>query len=428
MACTFVPPYLLDRVAAHADPDAARCGERTRAIDEEMRQRRPPTPPGAAPATGVAWQVHDAHNGTDLPGELVRSAGEPEVDDVAVNEAATGIEQTLALLSDLGRSSYDDRGATVLATVHYEERYDNAFWDGRQLVFGDGDGKVFDRFTKPIDVLGHELAHALTEHTAGLVYRDQPGALNESVSDVIGACVKQRLLGQQAADADWLIGEGIFLAGVDGRALRSMSEPGTAYDDPVIGNDPQVASMADYIVTTDDNGGVHLNSGIPNKAFHLAATAIGGTAWEGAGRIWFAALVSGLAADTDFVRFAQACVGAAGEHADAVRTAWEAVGVIGGGAAPSGSAPPASSAAVTVRRTGGFAGISREATLDLDSDDPRVPEARQLLDRVDLAAVRAAAPEPDRFVYTIVCPTQSATVQEPDLTPELARLVELVLG
>ena len=139
--------------------------------------------------------------------------------------------------------------------------------------------------------------------------------------------MKQRLLGEDAADADWLIGEGIFVAGVQGVALRSMAAPGTAYDDPRLGRDPQPGHMDDYVVTTDDNGGVHINSGIPNKAFQLAATAIGGTSWEGAGRIWFAALTSGIPATSDFARFAAATVAAAGEHEAAVASAWEQVGV-----------------------------------------------------------------------------------------------------
>ena len=203
--------------------------------------------------------------------------------------------------------------------MHYEERYVNAFWDGAQLVFGDGDGEVFDRFTKPVDVVGHELAHALTEHTAGLVYEGQSGALNESVSDVFAACLEQRLRGQTAAEADWLIGSDLFLPGVEARGLRDMAAPGTAYDDPVLGRDPQPAHMDDYIDTTEDNGGVHLNSGIPNRAFHLAATAIGGSSAEGAGRIWYAALTGGrVGARTDFAGFAAATVAAAGEHADAV--------------------------------------------------------------------------------------------------------------
>ena len=277
------------------------------------------------------FTVHSADNGTTLPGDPVRAAGDPPVGDAAVDEAYVGVEASLALLREVfGRASYDDHGAPVVATVHYGSGYDNAFWDGRQLVFGDGDRKVFDRFTKPVDVLGHELAHAVTEHTAGLDYSGQSGALNESMSDVFASCLKQRLRDQTADEADWLIGEGIFMPVVRGRALRSMAEPGTAYDDPVLGRDPQVGSMADYVQTTQDNGGVHLNSGIPNRAFHLAATAIGGRSWEGAGQIWYAALTSGIGPQTDFAGFAAATVAAAAKVStsarDAVLGAWEAVG------------------------------------------------------------------------------------------------------
>lgn len=222
-------------------------------------------------------------------------------------------------------------------------------------------------------MLGHELAHAVTQYTANLTYQGQSGALNESMSDVFGACTKQRHLGQDAASADWLVGEGIFVEGINGRALRSMLEPGTAYDDPALGKDPQVGSMADYVETTDDNGGVHLNSGIPNRAFVLAARAVGGESWSGAGRIWYAALTSGLAADSDFATFAAATVAAAGEHADAVREAWTTVGVTPGATDVPGTPAPAPTTTVGVRRSGGFAGLVKEGEVDLDSDDPRAP-------------------------------------------------------
>src|SRR3954469_9292656 len=323
LRCNFIPPYLLARVApgSLAVDEALRAG---RAVPVEER-----TPVLVTPA---AWTVHTADQGTALPGRAVRSAGEPEVGDPAVDEAATGITGALALFAEVyGRSSYDGQGAPVSLSVHYERDYDNAFWDGTQLVFGDGDGDVFGRFTKPVDVLGHELTHAVTERTAGLEYHGQPGALNESVSDVFASCLKQRLLGQTALEADWLIGEGLFLPGVQARALRDMAAPGTAYDDPALGKDPQVGHLSDYVDTADDNGGVHLNSGIPNRAFQLAAVAIGGSTWEGAGRVWYAALTGGaVGPDTDFAGFAAATVAAAGEHADAVRSAWSEVGVASG--------------------------------------------------------------------------------------------------
>jgi Zn-dependent metalloprotease len=358
---------------------------------------------------------------------LVRSAGEPEVSDVEVNEAATGVTETLALYADLGRSSYDDKGATVVSTVHYEKDYDNAFWDGNQLVFGDGDGKIFGRFTKPIDVLGHELSHAVTQYSANLTYSGQSGALNESLSDCFGSCVKQRHLSQDAASADWLIGEGIFLPSVKGVALRSMKAPGTAYDDPTLGKDPQVASMDDYVDTQDDDGGVHTNSGIPNKAFYLAATAIGGNSWEGAGRIWYSALTSGIPGSTDFAGFAAACLAAAGDHAEAVAAAWQQVGVAASPGSSSAPAPAPAPAVVEVTRSGGFGGLVKRGSLDLASDDPRSAEASSLLERIDFAGVREGDGAPDRYVYEFRCDPHRLRVHETALTQDLRRLADLVL-
>jgi Zn-dependent metalloprotease len=428
MRCHFIPQYLLDTLAGAPDSEAADRGRRTMAIDAQVRAQVRAGAAASPAATGAAWEIHDARNSARLPGDLVRSAGEPPVGDVSADEAATGITEALALFADLGRSSYDGNGATVVATVHYEQDYDNAFWDGTQLVFGDGDGRVFDRFTKPIDVLGHELSHAVTQFTANLTYQGQSGAMNESVSDVFGACIKQRALGQDAAAADWLVGEGIFLPGVNGRALRSMAEPGTAYDDPQIGKDPQVGSMADYVETTDDNGGVHLNSGIPNRAFVLAARAVGGDSWSGAGRIWYAALTSGIPADSDFATFAAATVAAAGPDADAVERAWTTVGVTPGSSAtaPTGAAGTAG-ASVVVRRSGGFAGITKEGAVDLESDDPRAPAVRSLVERIDFTAVQAGTPQPDRFVYGFRYATVECQVPEQELTPDLHRLAALVL-
>ncbi|MFC7493279.1 MULTISPECIES: protealysin inhibitor emfourin [unclassified Nocardioides] len=423
MRCHFVPPYLLARVA----PSSL-------AVDEALRAGRGVPVPARSPVLPVAapaWTVHTADSTTDLPGRAVRSAGDRPTGDVAVDEAADGIVGALALFAEVyGRSSYDGAGAPVSLTVHYGQDYDNAFWDGVQLVFGDGDGRVFERFTRPVDVLGHEFTHAVTEYSAGLVYRDQPGALNESVSDVFASCLKQRLLGQTADGADWLIGEGLFLPGVQARALRDMAAPGTAYDDPVLGRDPQVGSMDDFVSTTDDNGGVHINSGIPNRAFHLAALAIGGAAWEGAGRIWYAALTGGaIGPDTEFAGFAAAMIAAAGTSADAVGSAWEAVGVTPSSSAPAPAVPrpPGSSRRVAVRRTGGFAGLRTAGEVDLDGDDPRGPEVAALVDRVDLAAVAGGPPQPDRFVYDFDLCGDCATVPEQHLTSDLRRLADLVL-
>lgn len=228
--------------------------------------------------------IFDTHNTQILPGDPVRVEGAPATGNSAVDEAYDGLGATYDFFWDIyERNSIDDEGLSLNATVHFGQEYNNAFWDGQQMVFGDGDGDLFNRFTISLDVIGHELAHGVTEDEAGLVYFFQAGALNESMSDVFGSLVKQYLKKQTAGQADWLIGEGLFTANVNGVALRSMKAPGTAYDDPVIGKDPQPAHMRDFVYTYEDNGGVHINSGIPNHAFYLTALSLGGNAWEKAG-------------------------------------------------------------------------------------------------------------------------------------------------
>lgn len=210
-------------------------------------------------------------------------------------------------------------------------------------------------------------------------YAGQSGALNESISDVFGSLVKQHALSQSADRADWLIGADLLTEQVNGRALRDMLNPGTAYDDPRLGKDPQPADMSGYVDTEDDNGGVHLNSGIPNRAFALAALALGGNAWQGAGAIWWAAVDGdGIRADCDFVTFAELTLAAApdAESRRAVHEAWRIVGVLEPDSRTARGSDPAArhdtgrspgpDATVTLRRTGGFGGLVTERRLRLD--------------------------------------------------------------
>jgi Zn-dependent metalloprotease len=183
--------------------------------------------------------ISDAANTQQLPGAVVRTEDDAPVADATVNEAFDGLGATFEmLLAAFGRNSLDDAGAPLDATVHYGVDYDNAFWDGERMVFGDGDGEVFRGFTGSLTVIGHELAHGMVQHTANLEYQGQPGALNESVADVFGALTEQYALGHTAAQASWLIGAEIFTDAVEGSALRSMIAPGTAYDDDELGKDP----------------------------------------------------------------------------------------------------------------------------------------------------------------------------------------------
>ncbi|NUP45976.1 MAG: M4 family metallopeptidase [Catenulispora sp.] len=341
--CGIVPPHILSRLAA-SDLHAAEAARRTLVADVRHRlarasvpwvgEQRPAPPVQATPSEDRA--VFDDHDTENLPGSEVRAEGAPPTGDPSADEAYDGLGATFDFyLKVYKRWSVDGQGLPLKGTVHYGTQYDNAFWNGSQMVFGDGDGTVFGRFTGSVDVIGHELTHGVTQYTANLVYRGQSGALNESVSDVFGSMVKQYKLGQDAADADWLIGAGLFLPSVHGVALRSMKDPGTAYDDPNLGKDPQPATMAGYVDTSDDDGGVHINSGIPNRAFYLAATGIGGTSWDGAGLIWYDVLTSPtLPAAATFATFGTATVHAAekrfgrrSHQAQAVAAAWREVGV-----------------------------------------------------------------------------------------------------
>ncbi|MET8450684.1 M4 family metallopeptidase [Streptomyces sp. NPDC005209] len=342
--CTIVPPHVLDKLAQHEDPALAGPARRTLERDAYERTHRRLTtvigaPSVAPPATAAPNQPHrtiyDCRHHTELPGKKVRAEGEDPVKDVTVNRAHDGLGATFELyLNAYQRDSIDGSGLPLDASVHYDKEYNNAFWNGEQMVFGDGDNEIFLDFTIPIDVIGHELTHGVTQYTANLTYFGQSGALNESLSDVFGSLIKQYSLGQTAAEADWLIGAGLLAPRVTGTALRSMKAPGTAYDDDVLGKDPQPATMDDFVHTGRDNGGVHINSGIPNHAFYLAATALGGNAWERAGQVWYDVLTGGeLQQRAVFADFATLTVKAArarygeGEELQAVLKAWEQVGV-----------------------------------------------------------------------------------------------------
>ncbi len=342
--CTVVPPHVLDKLSRAEDPVLAGAARKTLERDAFERTHRRLTTvigaPGiAAPLGAEAGRphrtIHDARHGTDLPGRKVRGEGEEPGRDATVNRAYAGLGATYELFwQSFARDSIDGNGLPLDATVHYDRDYNNAFWNGEQMVFGDGDGEIFLDFTIPIDVIGHELSHGVTQYTANLTYFGQPGALNESMSDVFGALIKQYTLGQTAAEADWLIGAGLLAPRVTGTALRSMKAPGTAYDDDVLGKDPQPATMDGYVRTGRDNGGVHINSGIPNHAFYLVATALGGHAWERAGQIWYDVLTGGeLSKQALFVDFATLTVKAAkdrfgqGDELTAVLKGWEQVGV-----------------------------------------------------------------------------------------------------
>jgi Zn-dependent metalloprotease len=350
--CAILPPYLLLEIARNGSVAQRSIALKAIVSAGQFRARRSAMKEIASFLTTVAKggkqrTIYDAKNGSKLPGVVVRNEGDPASSDPAVNEAYDGSGITYDLYYNIyQRDSLDNNGLKLDSTVHYQKGYDNAFWDGQQMVYGDGDEdlpvseRLFNRFTIAIDVIGHELTHGVTQFSADLAYWEQSGSLNESMSDVFGSLVKQYQGNQMAGQADWLIGQGLFTSNVNGVALRSMKAPGTAYDDPVIGKDPQPAHMKDYVTTVEDNGGVHINSGIPNHAFYVASIEIGGYAWEKAGRIWYKALTEKFTGKSNFQNAADLTYEAAGElfgadslEQKAVKTGWAEVGITIGGQA-----------------------------------------------------------------------------------------------
>ncbi len=322
--CFYVPQHVLDNIARHraleegGDVSNIR---RSMQVSETIRQKRrqhamdvlvPPVLGAPAPQRAPAPQpgaqkpqtagsvavalvtiprpdtharlIYDDQNQWNFDVDDVRNEGDPAVAQENADLAYDALGDTLAFYRDLlGRDSINNLGLNLIANVNYGVSYNNAFWDGTRMVFGNGDNVVFQDFTHDIDVPGHELTHGVTQYTAGLEFHDQPGAMNEATSDIFGACIDARVHGQDASTFNWLIGEGVMAPQLYGEALRSMANPGTAYDNPIMGKDPQPATMAGYV----PGGDPHLNSGIINRWFYLMAVDLG---MDAAARIWYATL------------------------------------------------------------------------------------------------------------------------------------------
>ena len=302
--CHFIPPHVLDKLARNARGDIRRNTQLTihqSKLSRTSRSRKQISTDRLASAIATEGegprQVYDCQHQWVQRVSLVRSEGGPATSDEAVNNAYDFSGKVRDFFNHLlERNSYDNMGSDLILNVHFGAAYNNAFWDGDELTFGDGDGVIFVNFAKSLDVVAHEFSHGVTQFTADLDYYSQSGALNESFSDVFGSAITQYTLGQDAGNADWLIGNEIMGPELYGESLRSMKAPGTAYDNSILGKDPQPDHMDDYYTGPDDNQGVHINSGIPNKAFYLVSMAIG---TDKATRIWYHALQN-LWATADF--------------------------------------------------------------------------------------------------------------------------------
>jgi Zn-dependent metalloprotease len=275
----FVPNYLLKKLAERGSDSAKKTLTKTKEFHNKIEEGKKNNlikdlKKSNKHENSMRW-IFDSKNTEGFKKKLVRKEGDPPVCDEVANIAYDFCGKTLKYLRNkLGRNSVDNRGMDIICNIHFGYEYDNAFWTNDQLAIGDGDGKLFINLCRSIDVIAHEIAHGVTEFVNKLEYEGQSGALNEHFSDVIGTAVQQFVKGQNAKNADWLIGDEIVGPDFQGKALRSMKAPGTASE-----IDDQPAHMKDYkelpIDEEHDYGGVHINSGIPNKAFFLVAQEIG---------------------------------------------------------------------------------------------------------------------------------------------------------
>ncbi|RAK89282.1 thermolysin metallopeptidase [Aspergillus costaricaensis CBS 115574] len=346
--CTFIQPQILHHISTSpiAPSKARRAAFRTLTLANEIHHIRLSSSPNISLTPHAqARDIYDCRNKRGLPGLLIRteSSSGPTTQDDTVNHVYNSFGIFLHFLSSvLGRRSTDNDGLRLIGCLHYDKNLNNAFWNGQEIIFGDGDGVYFTGFPKSLDVVVHELMHGVTDHTAGLLYEGQSGALSESISDVFACVVEQWWRRQGVEEADWVVGRGVCVwpkgkkgagAGVGEMGLRSLKAPGTAYDDAVLGRDGQPSHMRGFVCTEKDNGGVHWNSGIPSHAFYLCAVGFGGRSWERAAVVWYQALTDPrVEPNCSFERFACVTVDIAeamfGEEAGGlVRNAWVEVGV-----------------------------------------------------------------------------------------------------
>lgn len=343
-----IPPYMLEHLAQspHAHVRAlavTNLASSSAFVALRMSARAMPTLLASHSPEGKKHRLtYDAKGTNALPGTLARAEGQPETGDAALDEAYSGSGDVYDFYDQLfGRNSLDDNGMTLISSVHVAEvdfqgafvPMNNAFWNGEQMAYGDGDGEVFKHFTGSLEVIGHELTHGVQAFTSNLNYQGQSGALNEHFADVFGILVRQWKEGISAENASWVVGKELLVPAPTRRGIRDMENPGTAYkNDPDLGDDPQPATMAGLYTGPKDNGGVHINSGIANRAFVLAAKALGGNAWEVAGRIWYETLLQ-LHSNSQFIDCAKISVQVAGDKAygaaakKAVKAAWKKVGI-----------------------------------------------------------------------------------------------------
>ncbi len=281
--CHIVPPYILEALAKRGNIHCKKTLNDTHRIWQKRNETLNNLLKSTSQESKGERFIYDSNNQFEQRVQLVRREGEPEVPDATANKAydTTGYVRDY-FKKAFGLDSIDGNGLDIVSNIHYGVDYNNAYWDGDEMTYGDGDGIEFNNFAGAVDVVAHELMHGVTQFLANLEYRGQSGSLNEHFSDVFGTIVKQKYLQQDISEADWLIGDTVVTDAFPGVAIRSMKAPGTANE-----FDSQPDHMDDLYTGSANNQGVHINSGIPNKAFYLSCLEIG---IDECALIWFETL------------------------------------------------------------------------------------------------------------------------------------------
>ncbi|PTL84583.1 M4 family metallopeptidase [Vitiosangium sp. GDMCC 1.1324] len=285
--------------------------------------------------TALNRKVYSANNGTTTPGTLKRSEGGAATGDNHVDTNYLKLGGTYdCYKNNFGRDSLDNAGATLISTVHYSTNYVNAYWDGTQMVYGDGDGVNSTQLGLSADVTTHELTHAVTEKESNLTYSGESGGLNEAMSDIFGAYCESYASGTWATtNAVFMVGDDIWTPATPGDALRYMYDP--AKD----------GASLDFWTSSAGSKDVHYSSGIANLAFTLlskggthprskSTVSVTGIGVQKAGAIFYKANVDLMTPSTTFAQAktytesaATTLYGAGSAELAAVTAAWQAVGV-----------------------------------------------------------------------------------------------------
>jgi Zn-dependent metalloprotease len=298
MACTchIIPEDVLRRLAQDASlSDAQRAAFRDTAnVDVEFRKLRAQAARLSQVAQAIAGpaplakalpkiSVYTCNHTQSLPGVHIASPAK-SADTTVKHVYAETTSLATFYKKVFGRNSVDGAGMTLVSSTHYGNKYNNAFWNGSQMTYGDGDGQIFVDFSRGNDVIGHELTHGVTQHSLQLGYADEPGGLNESISDCFGSMFRQWEANQTVDKADWLIGKDIMgpkSLAKNLTCLRDMADPAASHCLA-----PQPAKYAQITPGMDP----HYSSGPPNLAFCTACKAAGGNSWERVGQVWYKAV------------------------------------------------------------------------------------------------------------------------------------------